>query len=631
MDDRPNPVALTHRVFWSDTAPAPIGFASGEASFGGPPLQIGFAEFEPPVLPGLIGFADVPPSPPVRRIGFADPAAPPRRRIEFVEPAAARQPRRVEFAEVPPSPLPQWIDFAEDAVLASPRRIEFDERSATGVDVVLDSAADIFDGFAATAEIPVPAREIEPTVVSEPAAAEPPPGAFGPAIEQELLPALPYEDQAEPVVAALPVPVVMSWADPEPTPEVEAEPERRGESPDGGEAAESSSPRDAAATAPSGLAIVAIVSGEPGAEAAAMPEPGSTVVPHPAVAAAVATGYRRAALRRRIGAHAAWRKSRTVGLAAVILVALGALRLDQMSGHEEASPVAPPVVVPLPAAPAAAIGDPLERDLMYLGRAQAGDPEAQYQVAMIYAKGIQHYQDLPRAAAWFKKAAAAGVADAQYNLATLYERGLGVPRDMQTALSWYRRAAAQNHPFAEHNLAVAYAEGRGTPQNLPLAAKLFQQAAEQGIVPAMVNLAILYQQGKGVATSLVDSYAWYRAAAQRGDAEAEKRAAALFQQFSEADRPLAQAIAVAVAERIHAPPRPAGAARADADHPIAERIQASPVLASGLGAPSPEELDLAPTEQDAADAEPPPAVRPRFVPRQPRPAPVPLNAPEVRF
>ena len=281
-------------------------------------------------------------------------------------------------------------------------------------------------------------------------------------------------------------------------------------------------------------------------------------------------------------------------LAILLTGAVGALRLDQ-TGDERGAPAAaakgpPPASAAAPSAAAASASaasgsaaseDSLERAADYLERARAGDHMAQYQLGMLYARGERRSQDLPRAASWFAKAAAAGISDAQYNLATLYERALGVPQDLNEALKWYKAAADQDHPLAEHNLAVAYVQGRGTPQNFDLAADLFRRSAEQGCVPAMVNLAIMYQKGKGVAASLADSYAWYRAAGQRGDAEAEGKAAALLHQFAPGDQPVAEAIAVAVAERIHNSdqvPLPVRSALAE--------NSSGPVLQSGLQRPA---------------------------------------------
>jgi len=52
----------------------------------------------------------------------------------------------------------------------------------------------------------------------------------------------------------------------------------------------------------------------------------------------------------------------------------------------------------------------------------------------------------------WQKEAQAGDADAQYNLAYIYENGLGVPKNEAKALELYQQAADQGHSGAKSNL-----------------------------------------------------------------------------------------------------------------------------------------------------------------------------------
>jgi localization factor PodJL len=47
------------------------------------------------------------------------------------------------------------------------------------------------------------------------------------------------------------------------------------------------------------------------------------------------------------------------------------------------------------------------------------------------------------ASIWFKKAAERGVADSQYNLGILYARGIGVEQNLAESFKWFSLAAAQ--------------------------------------------------------------------------------------------------------------------------------------------------------------------------------------------
>src|SRR5205085_10779194 len=47
------------------------------------------------------------------------------------------------------------------------------------------------------------------------------------------------------------------------------------------------------------------------------------------------------------------------------------------------------------------------------------------------------------AAVWFRKAADHGIADSQYNLGILYARGIGVEQNLAESFKWFSLAAAQ--------------------------------------------------------------------------------------------------------------------------------------------------------------------------------------------
>ncbi len=77
---------------------------------------------------------------------------------------------------------------------------------------------------------------------------------------------------------------------------------------------------------------------------------------------------------------------------------------------------------------------------LYRKAASAGHNRAMHNLGvMLSARGSA--QDYREAALWFYRASLAGLADSQYNLAILYERGLGLEQDLTRAYFWYRVAA----------------------------------------------------------------------------------------------------------------------------------------------------------------------------------------------
>lgn len=67
--------------------------------------------------------------------------------------------------------------------------------------------------------------------------------------------------------------------------------------------------------------------------------------------------------------------------------------------------------------------------------------------------------DYVTAANQWQPLAAKGDAVAQFNLALMYHRGLGVQLDERVAVSWYHKSAENGYSKAQEFLAAAYREG----------------------------------------------------------------------------------------------------------------------------------------------------------------------------
>jgi len=92
--------------------------------------------------------------------------------------------------------------------------------------------------------------------------------------------------------------------------------------------------------------------------------------------------------------------------------------------------------------------------LTWLERAgDAGDPRAQYYLALFHLDGLAGLKPDPMAAAALMlRSAQAGDARAMFRTGQNYERGLGVARDLGEATRWYSRAAAAGDPDARARL-----------------------------------------------------------------------------------------------------------------------------------------------------------------------------------
>jgi len=123
-------------------------------------------------------------------------------------------------------------------------------------------------------------------------------------------------------------------------------------------------------------------------------------------------------------------------------------------------------------------------------------------------------------AAELRQRAEAGDAQAQFELARAYEDGNGVAQDDAAAVEWFRKSAEQRNALAENSLGVMYALGRGVNRDREEAVRWYKKAAKNGQAEAMYNVAISYYNGEGVDSSMDAACTWMTAAQRKGDAQA---------------------------------------------------------------------------------------------------------------
>jgi TPR repeat protein len=120
-----------------------------------------------------------------------------------------------------------------------------------------------------------------------------------------------------------------------------------------------------------------------------------------------------------------------------------------------------------------------------------------------------------------KTDAEAGNAEAEFNLARAYEDGNGVPQNDRLAAKWYRDAAEKGNANAQASLGLLYRTGRGVDQDKVEAVKWYSKAAAQGNATAMFNLGTAYFNGDGVGIDDVKAYAWFLLAQDFGSEPAK--------------------------------------------------------------------------------------------------------------
>lgn len=107
---------------------------------------------------------------------------------------------------------------------------------------------------------------------------------------------------------------------------------------------------------------------------------------------------------------------------------------------------------------------------------------------------------------------------AQYDLGVMYFKGIGAEKNPAIAYRWFYMAANQGHPPAQNALAVMLSRGIGVSQNNSEAYIWFMKAAEQGFADSQYNLGLLLSQGKGkdMPQHFLLAYMWFEIAAQNG-------------------------------------------------------------------------------------------------------------------
>lgn len=121
---------------------------------------------------------------------------------------------------------------------------------------------------------------------------------------------------------------------------------------------------------------------------------------------------------------------------------------------------------------------------LWLPYAQAGDPAAQRNLALMHKKGLGVPQDDQRAFELYKMASYSGLVTAMANLALAYYLGEGTEKNLTEARHWFEEAARRHHALAQYHYAYMLLRGLGGLKDEREAYEWFAVAAFQGIEPA---------------------------------------------------------------------------------------------------------------------------------------------------
>ena len=134
----------------------------------------------------------------------------------------------------------------------------------------------------------------------------------------------------------------------------------------------------------------------------------------------------------------------------------------------------------------------------WLPLAEAGMPEAQLNLGLLYQSGQGVDIDVEKAFYWYEKAASAGLAEAHLNLGMMYFEGLNVEQDYTISFQEFQSASMQGLSRGSFMLGKMLFEGLGVEQDMRRARELFLDAAKSGLPEAQFSYAVVAQTGDGL-------------------------------------------------------------------------------------------------------------------------------------
>lgn len=228
--------------------------------------------------------------------------------------------------------------------------------------------------------------------------------------------------------------------------------------------------------------------------------------------------------------------------------------------------------------------------------------------------GVDAWQqgDYARAIAEWRPLAQAGDPDAQFNMGQAYKLGRGVQSDFPVALDWYRKAAAQGHLRAEDNLGLLMFQQGDRADAMPY----LQRAASRGEPRAQYIVGTALFNGDLIGKDWVRAYALMSRASASGLTQATTSLAQMDKYIPDDQRRQGLAMAASLEK---------GNSGTLASAPAAPtRPNPPPVRTAERPAPKPTTQPLTPSPQprptQRATTPPPPALPSKPAPAAPAPA-----------
>ncbi|MGB0684398.1 MAG: tetratricopeptide repeat protein [Magnetovibrionaceae bacterium] len=162
--------------------------------------------------------------------------------------------------------------------------------------------------------------------------------------------------------------------------------------------------------------------------------------------------------------------------------------------------------------------DPKKAVSWLLASAQQGNANAQFEVAKLYDTGTGTLENDAIASKYFKAAADQGITEAQVIYGQRLIEGVGVDANPVEGVSYLQTYAdASGDTAVETELAARFLNGDGVEKDTAEAAKWLGKLGAKGDLGAMYDLGKLYYDGDGVEQDMVKAEYWLREPAAEGE------------------------------------------------------------------------------------------------------------------
>jgi TPR repeat protein len=155
--------------------------------------------------------------------------------------------------------------------------------------------------------------------------------------------------------------------------------------------------------------------------------------------------------------------------------------------------------------------------------ADGGDPNSQFLIGNLYAKGIGVTQDFDKAFEYIKKSADHGYSMAQARMGFLLKNSIGCREDLVLSHDYFLKAGNKGDYSSLFVVAWNHFKGVGTPQDLKKAFECFKKCADGGnhhLYP--YNVGVCYFNGYGVEKNLKKAFAYFDRAQKKGNPDSKK-------------------------------------------------------------------------------------------------------------